>query len=152
MAKVATAVGALCAWLWTLTRRRRKLPGRAVIVSPRKSTVIAADGAVRSTQAARLSLPQADFQRLWTPANLENLGRTYWLFLTRVTLGLIRVTYGEHDRSVVLITRRCTLLRFDAPEYQFEQDRGRLSWRIRDGLLVSEVATGTEAWPWRCTA
>ena len=104
--------------------------------------MIAADGAVRSTQSARLTLPPAELRRLWTPANLENLGRTYWLFLTRATLGLIRVVYREQDRSVVLISRPLTLLRFDAPQYELESDRGRISWRIRDGLLVSRADRG----------
>jgi hypothetical protein len=108
-----------------------------VIVSPRRSTVIAADGAVRSNQSARLTLPQDQLQRLWTPAHLENLGSTYWRFLSRATLGLVRVKYREHDRSVVLITRPLTLLRFEAPEYELQDERGRISWRIRDGLLVS---------------
>lgn len=122
---------------------RRRRPGRTLIVSPRGSTVIAADGAVRSTQSARLTLPQVYLRRLWTPANLENLGRTYWRFLSRATLGLIRVVYREHDRSVVLITRPLTLLRFDAPEYELEPERGRISWRIRDGLLVARDRNGS---------
>jgi len=114
-----------------------------VIVSPRRSTVIAADGAVRSTQAARLTLPRRDLDRLWRPANLENLGRTYWRFLSRVTLGLIRVVYGHDERSVVLIARPLTLLRFDAPDYLLEPCHGRVSWRIRDGLLVARSGRGS---------
>jgi hypothetical protein len=140
---VATTIAAVLAWLWVRARRRRQLPGRSVIVSPRNSTVIAGDGSVRSTQSARLTLTRADLERLWTPANLENLGRTYWLFLSRVTLGLTRVIYGEHDRSVVMITRPFTLLRFDAPEYTLEAERGRIVWRIRDGLLVSRAGRGS---------
>ena len=142
MAALATAVAALLAWLWSRMRRRRYLPARSLIISPRDSTVIAADGAVRSTQLARLTLPQSELQRLWTPASLENLGRTYWRFLTRVTLGLIRVVYTEHDRSVVLLMRPLTLLRFDAPEYELQSDRGKISWRIRDGLLVARSGGG----------
>jgi hypothetical protein len=76
VAAVATALGAFLAWLWARSQRRRRLPGRTLIVSPRRSTVIAADGAVRSIQSAELMLPQAELARLWTPANLENLGRT----------------------------------------------------------------------------
>jgi hypothetical protein len=134
---VAAVFGAFLAWFWARFLRRRRLPGRTLIISPRNSTVIAADGAVRSTQTARLELPRAELQRLWAPVNLENLGRTYWLFLSRCTLGLIRVRYTDHDRSVVLIARPLTLLRFEAPEYLLEPERGRISWQIRDGLLVS---------------
>jgi hypothetical protein len=135
----ATALGAFIAWLWARAQRRKRLPGRTLIVSPRKSTVIAADGAVHSVQAAKLTLPREEFARLWTPANLENLGCTYWRFLSRSTLGLVRVKYTEHDRSVVLLLRPLVLLRFAAPEYQLERGRGRISWRIIDGLLVSHA-------------
>ena len=118
-------------------RRRGSLPARAVIVSPRKSHVVAQDGAVRSVQSAELTVALADLQPLWNPTNLENLARTYWRFLTRVTLGLIRVVYGENERSVVLLGRPLTLLRFDAPDYVLESDHGHVRWRIRDGLLVA---------------
>ncbi len=123
-------------------RRRGRLPARAVIVSPRKSTIVARDGAVYSAQTAELTMSPADLDRLWNAANLENLGRTYWRFLTRVTLGLIRVVYSENDRSVVLVARPFTLLRFEAPQYAFEGDRGNIRWRIRGGLLVSRRDNG----------
>jgi hypothetical protein len=108
-----------------------------VIVSPRKSTSIAHDGAVRSAQSAELTLAPSDLERLWNPANLENLARTYWLWLSRVTLGLIRVRYDSESRAVVLLIKPLTLLRFDAPEYTLEPDHGAVRWRIRGGLLVA---------------
>ncbi len=123
-------------------RRRRRLPAHAVIVSPRKSTVIARDGAVRSLQSAKLTLDVADLDRIWNAANLENLARTYWRFLSRVTLKLIRVIYTEESRRVVLLARPLTLLRFDAPEYTIEGDHGAVCWRIRDGLLVARTGQG----------
>ena len=126
-----------------LRSRRKRLPARAAIVSPRKSTVIAADGAVRSVQVAELSLPAERLEELWTAPNLENLGRTYWRFLTRVTLGLVRVVYGERERAVVLVARPLTLLRFDRPEYLLESDHGKVRWRIRDGLLVARAGRGS---------
>ena len=113
-----------------------------MIVSPPKSTVIARDGAVRSVQSAELTLAQEDFKRMWNATNLENLARTYWLFLSRVTARLIRVVYGENERSVVFLGRPLTLLRFDAPEYVLERDHGKVSWRIRDGLLVARAGRG----------
>jgi hypothetical protein len=126
-------------------RRRRagKHPARAVIVSPRQSTVVAKDGGVRSVQSAELTMDAADLDSLWTPASLENLARTYWRFLSRVTLGLIRVVYGQDERAVVLLARPLTLLRFDAPEYVTEADHGSVRWRIRDGLLVSRSGRGS---------
>ena len=111
----------------------------AVIVSPRRSTVIAKDGGVRSAQLARLTMDAGDLERLWIKPNLENLARTYWRFLTRVTLGLIRVVYDHDSRSVVLLARPLTLLRFDPPEYHVQPERGRVTWRIRDGLLVARA-------------
>ena len=123
-------------------RRRRQLPAHAVIVSPRQSTVIQRDGAVRSVQSAELTIDERDMEDLWTPANLENLARTYWRFLSRVTLGLIRVVYDADSRSVVLLGRPLTLLRFDVPEYTMEDDHGVVTWRIRDGLLVARAGRG----------
>jgi hypothetical protein len=136
-------LGAVAALLVARHRRRERRPGRAAILSPPRSTVIASDGAVRSVQSAELTLPAAELQRLWTPANLENLGRTYWRFLSRVTLGLIRVVYGANERSVVALARPLTLLRFDAPEYLLEADHGNVRWRIRDGLLVARSGRGS---------
>ena len=137
LAIVALVLSALVA-----ARRRRRRPARAVILSPRRSTVIASDGAVRSVQSAELTMAGAELERLWSAANLENLARTYWRFLTRVTLGLIRVVYGQHDRRVVLLGRPLTLLRFDAPDYQLQRDYGTVRWRIKDGLLVARGGRG----------
>jgi hypothetical protein len=141
IASLSAAVSAVVAW----RRRhdRRPLPAHAVIVSPRKSTSIARDGAVRSAQSAELTLDPEDLEEIWTPANLENLARTYWRFLSRVTLGLIRVAYGRETRSVMLFGRPLlTLLRFDAPEYTLEADHGEVRWRIKDGLLVARNGRG----------
>jgi hypothetical protein len=122
-----------------LAGRRGPRPAHAVIVSPRRSTVVARDGGVRSAQLARLTMDADDLERLWITPNLENLARTYWRFLTRATLGLIRVVYDHDARSVVLVARPLTLLRFDPPEYHVERDRGRVTWPIRDGLLVARA-------------
>jgi hypothetical protein len=130
------ALGTLIGLLAVRRARRRRRPAR-VAVPPRQSTVIARNGAVRSVQSAELTISQEELERLWTAPNLENLGRTYWRFLSRVTLGLIRVVYGENERSVVLLARPLTLLRFEAPEYELHADHGAIRWRIRDGLLVA---------------
>jgi hypothetical protein len=143
MAAAAATLGAFIAWLLFRDRRRRRHPGRASIVSPRNSTKVAADGSVHSLQSAHLELPRAELERLWTPPQLENLGRTYWLFLTRATLGVVRVVYTADERSVVLLSKPLTLLRFDPPEYQLELNHARISWAIRDGLLVSHAGRGS---------
>ncbi len=143
MPALAALVLALLAAVGALLWRRRRLPGRAVIVTPGQSTATASDGAVRSVQTAELSLPAARLDDLWTPANLENLGRTYWRFLSHVTLGLVRVIYGQRERRVVLVGRPLTLLRFDSPEYVLEAEHGTVRWRIRDGLLVARAGRGS---------
>jgi hypothetical protein len=140
----AAVLAALTAFVASRRWRRRpdRLPARAVIVSPQESTAIARDGAVRSAQSAELTLAPEDFKRMWNATHLENLARTYWLFLSRVTLWTIRVVSGENERSVVFLGRPFTLLRFDAPEYELERERGKVSWRIRDGLLVARAGQG----------
>lgn len=142
MVQFLVALVAVATFVLVRMRRRGRLPARAVIVSPRKSTIVARDGAVYSVQSAELTMSPTDLDRLWDPANLENLGRTYWRFLSRVTLGLIRVVYGDNERSVVLLARPFKLLRFEAPQYVFEGDHGNIRWRIRDGLLVSHRGSG----------
>ena len=113
-----------------------------MIVSPRRSTVVAKDGGVRSAQLARLTMDADDLERLWITPNLENLARTYWRFLSRVTLGVIKVKYTSDSRSVVLLGRPLTLLRFGPPEYTIEDDHGAVCWPIRDGLLAARAGRG----------
>ncbi|HET9094751.1 MAG TPA: hypothetical protein VFN36_06645 [Solirubrobacteraceae bacterium] len=143
MAAAVGTVGAFIAWLLVRDRRRRRRPARASIVSPRHSTRVAPDRSVHSMQSAHLELPRSELDRLWSPAQLENLGRTYWCFLTRATFGLVRVFYTEEDRSVALLARPLTLLRFDPPHYTFDAHRGSVTWAIRDGLLVSRAGRGS---------
>lgn len=137
---LALAVSLIAAYL---RRRRARFPAQTVIVSPQRSTVVSGDGRVRSVQSADLTLQANDLGRIWGNANLENLARTYWRFLSRVTLGLVRVVYGADTRSVVLITPKLTLLCFGKPEYTIEDDHGLVRWRIRDGLLVARSGRGS---------
>jgi hypothetical protein len=143
MLRVLTVLLSLSLFAVTRRRRRRSLPARAVIVSPRESTVIARDGAVRSVQSAELTVSHADLEQLWSPANLENLARTYWRFLSRVTLGLIRIIYRPHERSVALLIRPLTLLRFAPPDYRMDAKSGSVRWHIKDGLLVARSGRGS---------
>ena len=143
LAPVLMLVAAVAGVITTRRRRRRRLPAHAVIVSPRKSTVVQRDGAVRSVQSAKLTLDADDLRRIWTAANLENLARTYWAFLTRVTLGIIRIHYEPDSRSVNLLARPLTLLRFEVPDYTIEADHGAVRWQIRDGLLVARTGRGS---------
>jgi hypothetical protein len=118
------------------TKRVRR--ERAVVADLGDSTSLDRDtGAVRSVQKADLVVDEAALKEIWTPAHLERLARTYWRFLTRVTLGLIRIRYSEDERSVVLLARPLKLLTFLAPEYEMNRERGLVRWRIARGLLVS---------------
>jgi hypothetical protein len=103
-------------------------------------------GAVRSVQAADITMPLSELDAIWSPTHLERLARTYWKYLSRVTLGLIRVAYTPQERAVVLIMRPFVLLRFHAPEYSMDGDRGIVRWRIRDGLLVATEGRGGDGY------
>jgi hypothetical protein len=115
-------------------QRAERAPGRIGRLDD--DTTIGAEGAVRSVQTGELMLPERALEQLWSPMQLERLARTYWRFLTRVTLGLIRVDYGGDKRTVVLLRQPLRLLRFKAPEYAMDARRGTVRWRIEDGLLV----------------
>ena len=88
-----------------------------------------AGGAVTSKQEAELTLSRAELERLWRPEYLERLARTYWRWLGKISLGLLRVVYAPDSRRVVLLVRPLTLLRFHAPEYETQPDCGSVTWR-----------------------
>jgi hypothetical protein len=134
----ALVVSALVLGLALRRRARRRQFAEVVIRDSRDSTSMdRATGAVRSVQAAELVLPESALREIWSPMHLERLARTYWRFLTRVTLGLIRVRYTERERFVVLLIAPLKLLTFQAPEYEMDTRRGIVRWRIERGLLVA---------------
>jgi hypothetical protein len=96
-----------------------------------------ADGSVGSRQVAEVTVPRAELDEIWSPEYLERLARTYWRFLMRISLGVLRVLYTETSREVVAFTRPIVLLRFRAPEYETEPLRGTVTWPIERGLLVA---------------
>jgi hypothetical protein len=102
----------------------------------------ASDGSVASRQVAEVTLPRWELERIWSPEHLERLARTYWAFLTRFFLGLLRVEYGPASRAVVLLARPVVLLRFGEPDYDIEADRGTVTWPIESGLLVAPAGRG----------
>jgi hypothetical protein len=99
-------------------------------------------GAVASRQSADVTLPRTELDRLWTPEYLERLARTYWRFLTRVSLGILRVRYTPGSREIVVFGRPLVLIRFHAPEYDAQADCGIVTWRIDGGLLVAPAGRG----------
>jgi hypothetical protein len=121
-----------------LNRVAEQHVANAVIADPEENTSADANGSVRSIQAANITMPVAELDPLWTPMNLERLARTYWKYLSRVSLGLIRVRYTDEERAVVLLGRPFVLLRFHPPEYEMGDGRGLVRWQIRDGVLVAQ--------------
>jgi hypothetical protein len=137
---LVAAVAALALGWFAGVRRilnRSKRVARAVIADPEEHTTMDARGAVRSIQAADLTLPAGALDAIWTPMHLERLARTYWRYLSRCTLGLIRVRYDDASRTVVLLARPLELLRFHAPDYEMDVACGIVRWRIERGVLVS---------------
>jgi hypothetical protein len=99
-------------------------------------------GPVTSKQEAELTLPRRELERIWNAEYLERLARTYWRWLSKISLGLLRVVYTPTTRRVVFLTPPFTLLRFKAPEYETTADRGVVTWRIDRGLLVAPPGRG----------
>jgi hypothetical protein len=125
-----------------LHRRAEQRVANAVIADPEDHTTMDRGGAVRSIQAANVDMPADELDQMWSAQSLERLARTYWWYLSRVTLGLVRVHYRDDERAVVFITRPFVLLRFHPPDYDMHSDRGIVRWRIRDGLLVANKDDG----------
>jgi hypothetical protein len=132
------ALAALAVALWLLLRSvpERVLPATVTNLSDQTSIDPETD-AVRSVQRAEVLVGREALEEIWTPTHLERLARTYWRFLTRVTLGLIRVKYTERGRAVVLVTEPLRLLTFEPPEYEMDATRGLVRWRIARGVLVA---------------
>src|SRR3954469_10260421 len=124
-----------------LLAKRRAAKARVSVVK-QPETDSNQDGSVTSRNIADITVPETELDRMWNTENLERLARTYWRFLTRASLGLIQVEYGPDSREIVLVTKPFVLLRFFAPEYDTDTDRGTVTWRINKGLLVAPQGRG----------
>jgi hypothetical protein len=134
----AVVLLALAPAAWRALRNHMRGAPQAQIVDAWSSTSRDwSTGAVQSVQTAEVVMPVAALEQMWSATNLERLARTYWRFLSRVTLGLIHVSYGERSRAVVLVARPLTLISFHPPDYELEPDHGVVRWRIAGGLLVA---------------
>ena len=118
-----------------------EMPARVRIVEQPESRD-EPDGSITSEQVAEVTLPREVLDRIWTPEYLERLARTYWSYLQRISLGLLRIVYGPASREIVLIGRPLVLLRFGAPEYDIGSSHGSVTWRIERGLLVAPKGRG----------
>ena len=124
-----------------LLERDRRALGRVTIVEVPQSGY-SENGALGSRQVAEVTVPRAELEKIWRPEYLERLARTYWSFLSRFSLGLIRVLYSEDSRDVVFLRRPFVLLRFHKPEYQYNADGGTVTWPINRGVLVARRGRG----------
>ncbi|HEY1238560.1 MAG TPA: hypothetical protein VGE91_09490 [Solirubrobacterales bacterium] len=93
-------------------------------------------GAVGSAQSAELEVREPT-SRLMSRAFLEWAATEYWRVIMRFTLGLVRVTSDAENLCVVLIGRPLVLLRFRSPQYEWDDQEARVTWRINRGILVS---------------
>src|SRR3954447_20227914 len=117
-------------------RRHREARARVQIVKTPKG-MTNPDGSVTTRQVAAVTLPRSELDQIWNAEYLERLARTYWLFLTRVSLGFLRVLYTPVSREVVLLRRPFRLLTFREPRYEAEANRGMVTWPIDRGILVA---------------
>jgi hypothetical protein len=124
-----------------LLERRRRARARVEIRHVPRSGY-AADGSIGSKQSAVLTLPRSELERVWSPEYLERLARTYWRFLTRFSLGILRIRYSENAREVVVLTRPFVLLRFQKPQYRTHAEGGAVTWPVDKGLLVAPAGRG----------
>jgi hypothetical protein len=119
-----------------------KTPAQVTVLPDPETGPITTAGAVKSIQEATVEMPAETFRQMWKPEYLERLARSYWAFLTKVSLGAIRVVYEPSSRTVVFISRRLPLLRFRKPEYTTGPGLGQVTWRIERGLLVAPGGRG----------
>jgi hypothetical protein len=124
-----------------LIERERRARARVRILRAEQPRSALEEG-IGSKQVAEVTLPHSELERIWSPEYLERLARTYWHFLTRVSLGLLRVLYTPDSREVVLLRRPFVLIRFKPPEYDFPPGGGTVTWPIESGLLVARRGRG----------
>ncbi|MEV4419593.1 hypothetical protein AB0L40_06380 [Patulibacter sp. NPDC049589] len=99
-------------------------------------------GAVYSIQTASITTPTERLDGMWSTHHLERLARSYWLYMERFSLGLVRVHYDDRGRYVCFLSRHIPLLGFKEPEYEFGETLGVVRWPIDRGLLISRKGRG----------
>ncbi|MGX6448988.1 hypothetical protein ACVU7I_13105, partial [Patulibacter sp. S7RM1-6] len=101
-----------------------------------------ASGAVYSIQTASITTPTERLDEIWSTEYLERLARSYWLYMEKFSLGLVRVHYDTRGRYVCFLSRHLPLLGFSEPEYEFGENHGIVRWPIDRGLLISRKGRG----------
>jgi hypothetical protein len=138
--------GALAAAAAALAARRLSKQGRGAaadvrIVDPGPPVKVSADGPASSVQKAEIVVERDVLERIWSADSLELLARGYWVFLRRISLGIIRVHYAWDSRTVTALGA-VPLLRFAAPIYETGEGSGRVTWPIDSGILVAREGRG----------
>ncbi len=137
---------------WAISRVLKRTLGSPTTIGPstissvRDDTSVDETGAVRSVQSAEVRMPTAALTAIWSPMHLERLARTYWRFLSRCTLGLVRVEYTDNERFVVFLRRPFVLLAFKKPEYEMDAGRGIVRWGIERGVLVAPPGVNADGY------
>jgi len=120
----------------------REPPARVTLLPDPDTGPLTTTGPVKSVQEAEVEVPVDIYRKLWKVEYLERLARSYWSYLTRISLGLIKVVYEPSSRTVVFLSRRLPLLRFRRPEYVTGPGLGQVTWRIERGILVAPAGRG----------
>ena len=97
---------------------------------------VPATGPVESTNKAELLVPAPSGAEPG-PEEIEKLGRGYWEFVARRSLGMFRAT--EDDEGKIRLLLRGTdldLLRFDPPRYESQEGGASVTWPIAGGALT----------------
>jgi hypothetical protein len=138
MATTYVALKVVRARLRAQERRENITVGRLV----NHTGVDAETGAVYSIQTASITTPTERLDGMWSTQHLERLARSYWLYMERFSLGLVRVHYDDRGRYVCFLSKHIPLLGFSEPEYEFGETLGVVRWPIDRGLLISRKGRG----------
>ena len=101
---------------------------------------VAHQGGLECAQSAVITVGQDLFRKIWQPSTLDLLARSYWKYIEKRSLGLIRMR--EDDESRVVRAVGLPLLRFQSPKFETGDDFGRVTWPIDRGVLVARDGRG----------
>jgi hypothetical protein len=111
------------------------------ILDPGEPVKVSSTGPASSIQKAEIVVARDMLERIWSADSLELLARGYWVFLRRISLGIIRVRYAWDSRTVTALGK-VPLLRFGTPIYDTGEGSGRVTWPIDSGILVARAGRG----------
>lgn len=101
---------------------------------------VAHQGGLECSQSAVITVGKDLFEEIWQPRTLDLLARSYWNYIEKRSLGLIRMREDEESRVVRALG--VPLLRFRSPEFETGDGFGRVTWPIDRGVLVARDGRG----------